>query len=185
VVGAAVLVGFLVWFFLIRDDAESGDGGNTGQAGGGNRPAAVVQEVAPFGPDRVSVSEVEDAAERLGHEIFWAGDEENLELTVSGDGRAFIRYLTDDVEPGVDVADFLTVATYPISDPIAAIENTASKPGREAFDVTGGGLGVSKDDDPTRVYFALPDSPVQVEVYDPTPGRALELVETGKIEPVS
>jgi hypothetical protein len=35
------------------------------------------------------------------------------------------------------------------------------------------------------VYFSYPHEDVQVEVYDPEPGRALNLVKTGVIRPVT
>jgi hypothetical protein len=34
---------------------------------------------------------------------------------------------------------------------------------------------------PTSVYFAFPDSPYLVEVFDPSPRRARQLVRSGQV----
>jgi hypothetical protein len=43
---------------------------------------------------------------------------------------------------------------------------------------------VSDSAQPTNVYLAYPDQPFQVEVFDPTPGRALDLVLDRQIRPI-
>ena len=49
----------------------------------------------------------------------------------------------------------------------------------------GGGIAVySKATGATNAYIAEPGVPFQVEVYDPTPGSARDLVTSGRIAPV-
>ena len=43
--------------------------------------------------------------------------------------------------------------------------------------------GDQQAESPTSVYFASPDNSVQVEVYDPSPQRAMSLALSGKVQP--
>src|SRR4051812_41595203 len=85
VIAAAVLIGFLVWFFLIKGDDDQGS----------DLPGVVVTtEVQPFGPALAGGGDLKDAAAQVGHPIYWAGKGEDgdLEFTLTADGRAFVRY---------------------------------------------------------------------------------------------
>jgi hypothetical protein len=178
VIAVAVLIGVLVWFFLIRDD--DGEGADL--------PGVVVAtEVEPFGPALAGGGDLKDAAVHVGHPIYWAGKEQDgdIEFTLSSDGRAFVRYLTDGASPGDEAANFLTVATYQVDNAEAALQDVAGREGREEFSVPGGGIGVSDVAQPQRVYFTPAGSDLQIEVFDPEAGRARSLVESGQIQPVS
>jgi hypothetical protein len=48
----------------------------------------------------------------------------------------------------------------------------------------GGGIAVYDSARPTSVYFAYPDSKVQVEVFDPNGRTARNLVASGRIVPI-
>src|SRR5687767_5490409 len=176
VVAVAALAGFLVWMFLIRDDDDGPDLPGT----------VVTTEVGPFGPALAGPDELRDAAAQVGHPVYWAGKGENgdLELTLTSDGRTFVRYLTDGAAAGVETADFLTVATYAVANAEAALEEVAAREGRETFVIPSGGVGVADPAEPTRVYFSPAGLDLQVEVFDPEPGRARQLVESGEIEPI-
>jgi hypothetical protein len=50
--------------------------------------------------------------------------------------------------------------------------------------VVGGGFAFADEKRPTSVYLAFPDLDLQIEVYDPKPGRAQQLVASGQIAPV-
>jgi hypothetical protein len=175
VVALAVLIGILVWFFLIKGDDDGSD-----------LPGVVVAtEVQPFGPAFAGGGDLKDAAVQVGHPIYWAGKEQDgeLEFTLTADGRAFVRYLTDGAGAGDEQADFLTVGTYQVDNAEAALEDVAGREGRESFDVPGGGIGVVDAAQPQRVYFSPAGSDLQIEVFDPEAGRARELVESGQIQP--
>jgi hypothetical protein len=172
-IAIALVVGFLVWLIFIRggeDDPET--------------PVDAVPQVEAVGPEFASRSDLREAAAAVGHEIYWAGPHEDgrPELTVTTDGRVFVRYLTGDAEPGRQAANYLTVATYRIGDAFAATSEVAGREGRESFEVDGGGIAVFSDEQ--RVYFAYPDSALQVEVFDPDPWRARDLVEANRIVPI-
>ncbi len=175
---AALLVGFLVWLLVIRDDDDDG--------GQGEKAAVVATEVRPFGPAISDAAELRDAAGQVGHDIYWAGDDYpgEVELTLSGDGRVFVRYLTTTDELAVQKAKFLTIATYEIEDATAVLEGVATREGRESFEPAGGGIGVVNTSEPERVYFTPEDTDLQIEVFHPDPGEARELVESGQIQPI-
>lgn len=175
VIAVAAVVGFLVWLLAIRDDGDEAESGTV-----------VATEVAPFGPGIAGEEELRDAAGRVGHDVYWAGSEEKgeVELTVTADGRAFVRYLTGDAKPGAGKANFLTVATYEIADAGAVLEEVAGREGRESFPLEGGGLAVVNTAEPDRVYFTPEGSELQVEVFHPDPGKARELVESGQVQPI-
>ena len=58
------------------------------------------------------------------------------------------------------------------------------KAGSVGVPVNGGGVAFYSEATPTSVYLAYPGSDYQVEVYDPLPERARELVSSGQVEPV-
>lgn len=179
VVAAALLAGFLVWLLVIRDDDDD-DGSRR------SNPAVVATEVRPYGPALASAGELRAAAGQVGHDVYWAGEDYagDVELTLSGDGRAFVRYLTGNSEPGVEESKFLTIATYEIEDAAGVLEEVAGREGRESFEPARGGLAVFSDAEPERVYFTPQGSDLQVEVFHPDVGEARELVESGEIEPI-
>jgi hypothetical protein len=177
VIAVAVVIGFLVWLLVIRDD----DGEDSGAPG-----VVVAVEVQPFGPALGGAGELKDAAAQVGHPVYWAGrdQEGDIEVTLTADGRTFVRYLTGGAAPGDEAADFLTVATYEVENAESALQDVAGREGRESFAVPGGGLAVADAAQPQRVYFTPAGSDLQVEVFDPEPGRAQELVASGQIQPL-
>lgn len=132
---------------------------------------------------RASVAELAGLEDSLGHDVYWAGlrPPDRLELTKEADGSVYLRYLPRAVEPGERWADFLTVGTYPVVDAQAALRRTARQE-ETTVDVLAGGAIVLASGE--SAYLAFPGSDLQIEVYDPIPGRALELVREGAIEPV-
>lgn len=132
----------------------------------------------------VSEAELAEAAGLLGQPIYWAGPVEGtqLELEELEGGGAQVRYVpegTDEVDP----AEVLTIGSYPLADPVAALKRFAREPGtsvRRAKD----GTGVYFSEGSGSVYFADPGGGVQVEVYDPSFEEALSLALSGAVEPV-
>jgi hypothetical protein len=167
VIAVAVAAGFLVWLLVIRDTGSSGVA-----AGGG--PVAASQE---------DLTALQD---KLGHPIYWAGEQSDkqLELTETEDGKVYVRYLDPGTEIGEPKAAFLTVATYPLQNGFDALQKVSKRPGASVAHVDNGGLVVSNRDAPNSVYLAYPDQKLQVEVYDPNPGAGLELVKSGAVVPV-
>jgi hypothetical protein len=174
VIAIAAVAAFLVWFFAIRDTSDDNGGG------GG------VQNV--LGPVAATEADISDLARKNDQPIYWAGNQprtSDVELTQTADGNVYIRYLTDDADIGTPKPSYLTVGTYPFGDAVNALKNIAKEPGAQTFDIPNGGLAVQNSNSPTSVYVAYPDEKgYEIEVYDPDPQKALDLVTSGDIQPV-
>jgi hypothetical protein len=96
----------------------------------------------------------------------------------------YIRYLPQGVRPGDRRPDFLTVGTYPLANASRLVKATARKTGVPIVHVPGGGVAFADRKHPSSVYIAYPTSNLEIEVYAPTSGRALQLVTSGQIAPV-
>jgi hypothetical protein len=131
-------------------------------------------------------AEVQKLAGEQSHTPYWAGPggAETFEWTDLPDGRIYVRYLTGGAEVGDPRARFLTVGTYPVGNGVAAVRKAAKQPGSRTLKVKGGGTALVNKNTPTSVYLAYPGSKDQIEVFDPDPAKALELVTSGKIQPV-
>jgi hypothetical protein len=149
--------------------ASGGDGGGDAE---GVDPA----------PRLVDPEEIVAVEDSLGYPVFWAGERppDRIELVEEASGNVFLRYLPSGVEAGDPRAEFLTIGTYPFSDPVAGLRETAKSGGSLRTAPDGAAMLVDPSSD--SVYLAYPDSELQVEVYDPA-GAALELIEAGEIEP--
>jgi hypothetical protein len=165
VAGVAAVAVAVVAFLLIGGDDDESDG----------------KEV--IGTDAERLRELAGAQ---GHPVYWAGPEgaDSFEWTALPDGDVYVRYLTSDAEVGDPNPAYLTVGTYAVGNGIAAIERAARDPGARTFEVPDGGTGLVNESSPTSVYLAYPGSEFQIEVFHPDPAEALDLVKSGKIEPI-
>ena len=162
----AALGTILLWFLVIDadEDAERLDG-----------------------PKIVETSDLSAAAERLGHPIYWAGEQPktNLELAESDSGRVYVRYLDEGAEAGVRSTDFMTVATYPVADAASALRRgLENRPDAELARGEGGAVVLIDPDTPGSVRLAYPGSDQQVELYTPDVERSIRLATDGSIQPV-
>ncbi len=137
--------------------------------------------VEPRGPVAVSEDDLVALSDELGHPVYWAGSRANTtnELTVTGDGSVYVRYLPSGKKVGASMGA-LTVATYPVANAYAVTQQGASG-GSVVVQVPGDGFAMRSKTSKTNVYVAYPDEDVQVEVYSPVPGAATTLVSQGKI----
>jgi hypothetical protein len=169
VIAIAAVAAFLVWFFAIRDTGD-----NDSNSGGG---AVAATE-----------TDISDLAQKNDQPVYWAGDQPgttDLELTQTADGNVYVRYLTDNADIGAPKPSYLTVGTYPFGDAVQALRKIAKEPGAKTFNVPNGGLALQNSNSPTSVYVAYRDEKgFEIEVYDPDPARALDLVKSGDIQPV-
>lgn len=159
---AAVLL--VVW--LTSDDGDSSES-DSGEA------------------EIVSVDSLEDAVGG-GEPVYWAGEQEGTEIELSepGEGRTYVRYLTDGADAGDPRADFLTVGTYAHANPVAALRRQGKEPGGVIASAPGKAVVYFNRKQPNSVYLAYPGVDVEIEVFDPNFTRALQLVNSGQILPV-
>jgi hypothetical protein len=174
VIALGVAVAFIVWLF-VRDGDDNGSGTNTTASSGAQNL------VVPATPQSLRA-----LARTVGHPIYWAGPRRGIkyELTQTTDGRIYIRYLPREVAIGDRRGAYLIVATYPVENAFKAIQTAARETGAHKLTLSSGGLGVYNDSSPANVYFALPGSNYQIEVYDPRTGAARSLVTSGRITPI-
>ena len=139
-----------------------------------------------IGSKAASVQQLKALAVKLGHPIYWAGAEPNdtYELTRTRDGSVFIRYLPPDVQVGDRRPNYLTIGTYPQKGALKILKATAAKNQVATISVDNGGLAFVDKKHPTSVYVAYPSVDFQIEVYDPSSGRARQLVTSGQIASV-
>jgi hypothetical protein len=125
-------------------------------------------------------------ARSYGGPVYWTGPRAGAvyEVTKAAGGRVYVRYLRSQAEVGSARPDFLTVGTYPEPGAMAQIQAAAKRPGAVTIALLGGGLAVYDRGKPTSVFLAYPGSPVQVEVYDPSPEEARQLVQSGQVRPI-
>ena len=133
-----------------------------------------------------STQQLKELAVTLGHPIYWAGAQPNVtyELTRTRDGSVYLRYLPPGVSVGARKPNYLTIGTYPQERALAILKETAAKNHVPTISVGGGGVALVDKKHPTSVYVAYPHVNLQIEVYDPNPGRAQQLLESGQIAPV-
>lgn len=164
----ALLGCLAVWFLVIRDDSS------------GTVPAAGA------GPRLASQEDLRALAGEVGHPIYWAGPQngEPIEVTRTGNGQIYLRYLAPGAEPGDPRPEFLTVGTYPTPDATETLELLAEADGALTAKDPDGGLVVTNEQNPYSVYLADSSGEVQVEVYDADPARAFKLARRGEILPV-
>jgi hypothetical protein len=166
-VGLAVVIGLVTWL-LVRGESKTSATPHRAPA-----TAASIQRLNGF-------------ASSVGHPIYWAGSQPSYtyELSRTKDGRVYIRYLPHGVKLGTPNPNYLTIGTYPQRNAFATLRATAKTQGSGTIHLPGGGLAFQYRTRPTSVYLAYPGSDYQIEVFDPSPARALQLVTSGQINPV-
>ncbi len=133
----------------------------------------------------VSAGELGEATTTLGQPVYWAGamPGTELELEELGEGGVRVRYVPEGTEAGEASPALLTIGSYPLADPKAATEDFAGRSGSVVRHSRSGTEVVTSEESPTSAYFVSPDNSVQVEVYDPSPQRAMRLARSGRVRP--
>jgi hypothetical protein len=178
VVAAGVVAAVIVWFLLDRTNDEPETAATT--------TAAQTTPVAPslggpiVQPKIATEADLRALAARFP--FYWLGsrDGTRLELTSTGDGTVYVRYLPSGTAAGSTRAA-LTIATYPRPDAFAEVTRAASKDGAAKVELPDGAIAVAG---PNNVHLAFPDSGQQIEVFSPRPGLARKLVTAGAVEQV-
>jgi hypothetical protein len=165
-IALAVVLGLVIWL-LVRGGEKT------------TRPFRAPASAA-------SIRRLNAFASSVGHPIYWAGSQPSFtyELSRTKDGRVYIRYLPPGVKVGNSNPNYLTVGTYPQPHAFATLRATAKKQGVHTIRLAGGGLAFQYKSRPTSVYLAYPGSDYQIEVFDPSPSRSLQLVASGQIQAV-
>jgi hypothetical protein len=168
VVAVAAAAGVVAWL-LLRDE-------------GGSSTATTTQTTPAAGAVAVSPGKLASLATSLRQPIFWLGRRtgDTYELTLARNGKIYVRYLPSGVAVGA-AKPYLTVATYPFPGAYAAISKQAAAKGAITAKLARGGVALLDNGYPQSVHIAYPGLDYQVEVYDPTPNRAMQLASAGEV----
>jgi hypothetical protein len=169
IVALALIVGVIAWL------ATRGGDDTTPAASSSGLEAKIV-----------SSEELEELAASAGHAVYWAGPipGKEMEASETAEGDFQVRYLDEGTEAGGGGAGVLTIGSYPLPDPVAAVEGFAGRKGSITRSSADGREVVTSTEKPTSVYFASSDGSVQVEVYDPNAQQAMNLALSAKVRPV-
>jgi hypothetical protein len=173
VVALAAAAGIIAWVVIGTEDNSSSTPATTTKGPVATGHAAV----------GLSASGLRTLARTVKQPIYWDGPKRGYiyELTRLSDGRIYVRYLP----PGVKVGDkrgiFLIIVTYPFPGALSAIKKVSNGKGIE---IPGRGLALVDATYPKSVHVAYPGIDYQVEVYDRSPKRSLEVATSGKVQPV-
>jgi hypothetical protein len=168
VIAVALAIGLVVWLVAIH--------------GGGSSKS----KITAIPPTAASPDRLRSLANDVGHPVYWAGAaaRTTYELTETSSGRIYVRYLPKGVPVGSTSARYTIVGTYPVDSAYNVLNQLARKRGESSFPAPNGGFAVYADSTPTNIYLAYPGKNVQIEVYDPSPKRAGELITSGRVAPV-
>jgi hypothetical protein len=159
--------------------------GATARALVGSGRVQPVVETTAGGATAIGADGLRSLAAGLGHPLYWVGERPGtrFELTRTPTGKVFVRYLPAGVPIGA-AHPYLTIATYPFPNALAALRRVARTSGGQAFDLPDGGLAVVDAQYPKSIHVAYPGSPYQVEVFDPSPARARALVTGDAVQAI-
>jgi hypothetical protein len=162
VIALAIGVGLVAWFVL-RDN---------GHSPAATPPASNSFAITPKNLGRLAIS--------IKQPIFWLGRKAGYtyEVTRGRRGKIYVRYLPAGVAVGSG-KPYLTVATYPFPGAYAALEKQAAAKGAVTGKLADRGIALLDNSYPESVHVAYPNVPYQVEVYDPTSFRSMQLVSAG------
>jgi hypothetical protein len=174
-----VVIAVVVWLIVRGGD----DNGNKNSSGQLTQPVPRVPGVPPVSLDAASLK---NFVQSQGHPVYWVGarQDRNYEVTRTSDGSVYIRYLPKNVKAGDRRPAFLTVGTYPNNDPEKSVRNGSKRRGFGLITVAGGHALTNSNPPARSVYVAYSGSKYLVEVWDPSPGRSLDLVRSGAVTPV-
>jgi hypothetical protein len=154
------------------------------QSGKSSKPTATVTPIKPIALSLSGLRTLTLTLSRVhAQPIYWAGAKAGslYEVRRTSNGNVYVRYLPRNVAAGTPAASYLTVATYPFTGAYAALQKVADG---KAVVIPGGGIALVDAKDSKSVHLAYPNINYQVEVYDPSPAKALSVATSGRVGPV-
>ena len=85
---------------------------------------------------------------------------------------------------GIRQAAYTIVGTYPVENAYKVLQGLAKKPDESSFSAPSDGFAVYSTTQANNVYLAYPGSNLQIEVYDPSPQKARDLITSGQVAAV-
>lgn len=185
VLAGAVVVALAIWL-VISSRNHSGQPGRLTQAQGPRPPSHATAPSSHSGATILPISQLKRTPQLQHKPVYWVGPRAGLryEFTATPDGRTYVRYLPKGVTAGSPRPDFLTVGTYVLAHPLADLRRATHAHDAETTHLPGGGLALMDRSRPKSAFIVRPGWKAQVEVYDPTPGKAMAMILSGEVRPV-
>lgn len=144
-----------------------------------------LKPATPSKPSAASPAQLKSLAASLGHPIYWIGRKRGYtyELVRTSKGQVYIRYLPRGVGVGAN-GQYPTVATYPFRGAFDAILKLARQQKATTLKLSNGGRAVIDPRNPKSIHLAYPGADVEIEVFNPSPARARQIVSSGQITTV-
>jgi hypothetical protein len=163
VIAVALAVGLVAWL-LVRDGDDDSS----------NKRAT---------PIATTVSDLRVLDNQSGHPVYWVGPRPGTkyEVTRTGNGNVYIRYLTEGTPIGDERPNYLTVGSYPFKAAYATLRQSSRQKGTKSGRLPGGGIYIVSRERPNSVYVAFPETDLQIEVFSPSASQARQLVTSGEL----
>ena len=163
----AVAIAFVVWLV-----ARPGDSKPTSSSG--THPVAA------------SASDLTSMAGSLKHQLYWVGQKSGFtyELTKGKSGNVWVRYLPSGTQLGDTRANFLTVGTYPEKNAFENVQAATKRKGAVAVTTPNGGAAVQYTQRPSSIFVSYPGTNLLIEVFDPSPQTARNVVSSGALRTI-
>ena len=174
IIGGAVVVvvvAAIIAFTVGGDDKKSSNNG------GDN---AAQQSNVQIG---LNADGLKTAVAAIGRPVYWAGAEPDYQyvLQTFGNGQTTVRYIPKDGDPNNQEAVYRVMGTYPIKGAFDVTTKAGQAENSALLTNSDGSIVVYNKSKTTNVYVAFPGVDVQIEIYDPTPGKALEIATSGRV----
>jgi hypothetical protein len=163
----AVAIAFVVWLVARPGDSKSTSSAST-------HPVAA------------SVSNLGSVAGSLKHQLYWVGQKSGFtyELTKGKSGNVWVRYLPSGTQLGDTRANFLTVGTYPEKNAFQNVQAATKRKGAVAVTTPNGGAAVQYTERPSSIFVSYPGTNLLIEVFDPSPQAARNVVSSGALRTI-
>ena len=175
VIALAAAAGIIAWVAIERRDNSSSTSTTTAGTQG---PIAASHPAVGL-----SAGGLRTVARGVKQPIYWAGPKKGYiyELTRLSNGRIYVRYLPPGVKVGDKRAQFLIIATYPFPGALTGLKQVSHGKG---IALRGGGMALVDATYPKSVHVGFPGVNYEIEVYDPSPKRSLDVASSGEVQRV-
>ena len=145
-------------------------------------------EATATSADQVVLTEPElrQIVSELGKTIYWAGPMTNAKYTLSvTDTASFVRYLPDGEGASDAGLNYLIIATYEINAAYEAVQTAGNEQDGISISNSDGAAIYYNKNAPNNVYLAYPNTNFQLEIFDPSADRALQIATgAGLLQPI-
>ena len=126
----------------------------------------------------LSEGELKDVVSKLGETVYWAGPMRGAKYTINAQnvGAIYVRYLPNGKGISDTAPSFRVIATYKEENGYDATLAAGNQPNGVSFaKPDGAGVVYYNKNTPTNVYLAYKSRPFQIEIFDPSAEKAVEL----------